>query len=68
MLTRLEICKLALRELMRQWYGECSPTVEESLKNPKLRRLQKDIQYVSERIVDLENEYEANNYIDGKEL
>lgn len=60
MVTRLEIHKLALRELMRQWYDECSPTVGETLKNPKMKRLQKDIQYVCERIVDLENEYYAN--------
>lgn len=62
MVTRLEIHKLALRELMRQWYDECSPTVGETLKNPKMKRLQKDIQYVCERIVDLENEYHDNMY------
>ena len=60
MVTRLEIHKLALRELMRQWYDECSPTVGETLKNPRMARLQKDIQYVRERIVDLENEYYDN--------
>ena len=63
MVTRLEIHKLALRELMRQFYDECSLTVEETLKNPQIKRLQKDIQYVCERIAALENEYndEGNN-------
>lgn len=59
MITRLEICKLALKELVRQRY-------EESLlvDTPRLSRLQKDIQYVSGRIKELEREYEETCKID----
>lgn len=64
MVTRLKVYELALKELMRQWYDKCAPTVEESLANPHLRRLQKDIQYVSERIVELKREYEETCKID----
>ena len=58
MVTRLEIYQLALHELMRRWYDQCLPDMTETLKDPKMRRLQKDIQYVCERIVELEQEYE----------
>lgn len=61
MVTRLEIHKLALRELMRVWYDGCSSAdIAENLKDPKMARLQKDIQYVCERIVELEREYYDN--------
>lgn len=50
MVTRLEIYKLALRELVNQWHATGSVS-----KNTE--RLKKDIQYVAERIVELEREY-----------
>lgn len=59
MVTRLEVYKLALKELMRQRYDDeqhcaMSTVGEESLANLHSMWLQKDIQYVREHIVDLE--------------
>lgn len=51
MVTRLEVYKLALRELVNQWQATGSASRDITA------RLQKDIQYVAERVVELEREY-----------
>lgn len=66
MITRLEVYKLALKELMRQRDNDRERGVgEESLANLHSMWLQKDIQYVRERIVDLEREMGYDGEIKG---